>query len=65
MVSLAEHMKYNILPFCPNHNLAAGNFKSASHYSELSCKAVEAVLGSDSVELGNELHKLALLFFNR
>lgn len=40
-----------------------GDPKSASQYCELSCQAVEVVYGNDSLELGNELHKLAHLLF--
>lgn len=42
-----------------------GDFPSACHYCELSCQAVEAVHGDYSIELGNELQKLAQLFFHR
>ena len=42
-----------------------GDFHSASRYGELSCQAVEVVHGHNSIELGNELQKLAHLFFHR
>lgn len=42
-----------------------GDFLSACRYCELSCQAVEAVHGDYSIELGNELQKLAQLFFHR
>ena len=42
-----------------------GDLQLASHYCELSCGSVEATMGATSIELGRELHKLALLFFQR
>ena len=44
-------------------SLLVGDSKSASHYCELSCQAVEVAYGNDSLELANELQKLAQLLF--
>ncbi|KAL5477992.1 hypothetical protein EMCRGX_G024864 [Ephydatia muelleri] len=40
-----------------------GDHRRAAHYCKLSCESVEATMGGSSVELGRELHKLALLLF--
>ena len=44
---------------------SAGQFAKAAEFCGASCRAVEAVHGSHSIELATELHKLAQLLFNR
>ena len=44
---------------------SAGEFAKAAEFCGASCRAVEAVHGSHSIELATELHKLAQLLFNR
>jgi hypothetical protein len=41
-----------------------GQFAKAAEFCGASCRAVEAVHGSHSIELATELHKLAQLLFN-
>lgn len=40
-----------------------GDHRQAAHYCKMSCESVEATMGGTSIELGRELHKLALLLF--
>ena len=47
------------------HSIPLGDHRRAAHYCKLSCESVEATMGSSSIELGRELHKLALLLFQR
>ena len=44
--------------------ILTGDSKSAVHYCELSCQTVEVVHGNNSLELANELQKLAQLLFH-
>jgi hypothetical protein len=44
---------------------STGEFGKAAELCAASCRAVEAVHGSHSIELATELHKLAQLLFNR
>ncbi len=37
----------------------------SARYCAASCQAVGVAYGEDSIELGNELYKLAQLYFNR
>ncbi|XP_038058725.1 SET and MYND domain-containing protein 4-like [Patiria miniata] len=41
-----------------------GDFKTAGKYLQLSIETVEKQYGSESIELANELHKLAQVLFN-
>ncbi|CAI8043940.1 SET and MYND domain-containing protein 4 [Geodia barretti] len=43
---------------------STGEFGKAAEFCAASCRAVEAVHGSQSIELATELHKLAQLLFN-
>ena len=45
--------------------VAVGELGKAAEFCAASCQTVEAVHGSHSIELANELHKLAQLLFNR
>ena len=45
--------------------VTTGVFGKAAKFCAASCRAVEAVHGSHSIELATELHKLAQLLFNR
>ncbi len=54
-----------------NHNLTSycglfviGDFATSARYCAASCRALGVAYGDDSIELGNELFKLAQLYFN-
>lgn len=50
---------YNVLIYI------TGEFVLATKHCRRSVEAVEVVYGEDSIELAQELHKLAQLLFNR
>ena len=41
-----------------------GNFRQAGDHLELSVETIQEIYGADSIELANELHKIAQVYFN-
>ncbi len=50
---------------CLHFHIVAGDHTKSAHYCAASCRALGVAYGENAVEVGNELFKLAPLYFYR